>query len=192
MKSSKFHSRGAREEFSWENIVCNNVLTVRPIFTNNKSIDLDWQGEKSRIIKKVPKFSQTSVLIDSIQHGLRKTANIIGKKTSQFKASCLRTRRNYKGAGLIKRQKSFQGLAMYGHEVLMYLQTRAKLFGTHLFLFHVSDIRLYRMTVYSMEKCKHHCQATSFMSDLDDVNFPLTIANCFSPFGSHLNSIGVI
>jgi hypothetical protein len=81
---------------------------------------------------------------------------------------------------------------MYGHEVLMSLQTRAKLFGTHFFPFHVSDIRLWRMTVYSMEKRRQHCQATSFMSDLDDVNFPVTIANCVSPFGSHLNSIGVI
>jgi hypothetical protein len=33
--------------------------------------------------------------------------------------------------------------------------------------------------------------ATSFMSDLDDVNFPVTVANCVSPFGCHLNSIGV-
>ena len=31
----------------------------------------------------------------------------------------------------MKRQKSFQGLTMYGHEVLMSLQTRAKFFGTH-------------------------------------------------------------
>jgi hypothetical protein len=43
-----------------------------------------------------------------------------------------------------------------------------------------------------MEKRRHHCQATSFLSDLDDVNFPVTVANCVSPFGSHLNSIGVI
>jgi hypothetical protein len=47
------------------------------------------------------------------------------------------------------------------------------------------------MTVYSMEKRRQHCQATRFMSDLDDVNFPVTIANCVSPSGSHLNSIGV-
>jgi hypothetical protein len=30
------------------------------------------------------------------------------------------------------------------------------------------------------------------MSDLDDVNFPVTVANCVSPFGCYLNSIGVI
>jgi hypothetical protein len=30
------------------------------------------------------------------------------------------------------------------------------------------------------------------MSDLDDVNFPVTVANCISPIGCHLNSIGVI
>jgi hypothetical protein len=48
------------------------------------------------------------------------------------------------------------------------------------------------MTVYSMEKRWQHCKATSFMSDLDGVNFPVTVANCNSPFGSHLNSTGVI
>jgi hypothetical protein len=57
---------------------------------------------------------------------------------------------------------------------------------------HVSDIRLYRMTVYFMlEKRRHHCQVTSFSSDLDDVNFPVTVANCVCRFVSHLNSIGV-
>jgi hypothetical protein len=80
---------------------------------------------------------------------------------------------------------------MYDHEVLMSLQMPAKLFRTHFFHFHVSDIRLWQITVYFMEKRRHHCQATSFMSDLDDVNFPVTIANCTSPFGSHLNSIRV-
>jgi hypothetical protein len=44
---------------------------------------------------------------------------------------------------------------MYGHEVLMSLQTRTKLFGTHFFSFHVSDIEVWRMTVNSMEKRKH-------------------------------------
>jgi hypothetical protein len=43
----------------------------------------------------------------------------------------VRTRRSYKRAGLIKRQSSSQGLAMYGHGVMMSLQKRAKLFGTH-------------------------------------------------------------
>jgi hypothetical protein len=80
---------------------------------------------------------------------------------------------------------------MYGHEVLMPLQMRANLFGTHFFHFHVSDIRLWRMTVYSVEKRRHHCQAVSFMSDFDDINFPVTTANYISPFGSHLNNIGV-
>jgi hypothetical protein len=75
-------------------------------------------------------------------------------------------------AGLIKRQKSFQGLAMYGHEVMMSLQKRAKLFGT-LFPFQVSDIRRYRTTVYFMEKRRHPGQAIIFMSDLNDVNFPV-------------------
>jgi hypothetical protein len=45
-----------------------------------------------------------------------------------------------------------------------------------------------------MENRRHHCQASSFLSDLDDVNFAVTIANCVSPFRSHLaeQSIGVI
>jgi hypothetical protein len=75
---------------------------------------------------------------------------------------------------------------MYGHEVLMSLQMRAnEVFWDTLFHFKVSDcdIKLWRMTVYSMEKCRQHCQATSLMSDLDDVNFPVIVANCVSPFG---------
>jgi hypothetical protein len=102
------------------------------------------------------------------------------------------TRRNYRRVGLIKRQKSFRGLAIYGHEVLMSLQTRATFFGTHVLHAHVSDIRLLRMTVYSVEKSWQHCQATSFMSNFDDVNFPVTVATCISLSGSHLNSIRVI
>jgi hypothetical protein len=81
---------------------------------------------------------------------------------------------------------------MYGHEVLVSLQTRANFFGTHFLHSYVSEIRLWRMAVYSMEKRWQHCQATSFTSDLDDVNFPVTVANCVSPFGCHLNSVGVI
>jgi hypothetical protein len=88
----------------------------------------------------------------SIQyHRLRKTANIIGQKLLSLKP-VVRTRRSYKRAGLIKRQKSFQGLATYGHEMLMSLQMRAKLIGTQFSPFYASDIRLYQMTVYSMEK----------------------------------------
>jgi hypothetical protein len=55
---------------------------------------------------------------------------IIGKKLLSLKP-VVRTRRSYKIAGLIKRQKSFQRLAMYGHEVMTSLQKRAKLFGIH-------------------------------------------------------------
>jgi hypothetical protein len=49
------------------------------------------------------------------------------------------------------------------------------------------------MTVYTVEKRLQHLQATSLMLDYDDddVNFPVTIAKSISPFGSHLNSIGV-
>jgi hypothetical protein len=53
---------------------------------------------------------------------------IIGNTLLSLKP-VVRTRRSYKRAGLIKQQKSFQGLAMYGHEVLMSLQTRAKFLG---------------------------------------------------------------
>jgi hypothetical protein len=135
------------------------------------------------------KVALSSLLFSSCRHC--KTANSNGKKLLILKP-VVRTRRSYKRAELIKRQKSLQGLAMYGHEVLMSLQTRAMLFGAPFFRFHITDIRLWRMTVYSMEKHRQHCQATSFESDLDDVNFPVTVANCVSPFGCHLNSIGVI
>jgi hypothetical protein len=48
---------------------------------------------------------------------------------------------------------------MYGHEVLMSLQTRAMLFGTHfLHRQHVSGVRLRRLTVYSMEQRWQHFQ----------------------------------
>jgi hypothetical protein len=68
---------------------------------------------------------------------------------------------------------------MYGHEVLMSLQARAKLIGT-LFPIHVSDIRLWRMTVYFFGNTRRqHCQAISFMLDLDNFIFPVTVANCF-------------
>jgi hypothetical protein len=92
----------------------------------------------------------------------------------------------------MKRQKSFQGLALCRHKVLMSLQSRAKFFGTHFLDCFVSDVRLWRMTVCSMEKRRQYCQATSLMSDLGDVNFLVTVANCISLFGCHPNSIGVI
>jgi hypothetical protein len=56
---------------------------------------------------------------------------IIGKKLLSLKP-VIRTRRSYRRAGLIKRQKSFQGLAMYGHEVMMSLQMRESYSG-HIF-----------------------------------------------------------
>jgi hypothetical protein len=83
---------------------------------------------------------------------LRKTANINGKKTSQFKPiSCkdskiLQETWTYITAKIISRTRH-----MYGHEVLMSLQTRAKFFGTHFLHSFVSDVRLWRMTDYSME-----------------------------------------
>jgi hypothetical protein len=126
-----------------------------------------------------------------VVHWVRKTATITGKKTFQFQP-VTRTPRSYKRVGLIKRQKSFPGLTMYGHEVLMSLQTRAKLFGTHFLHCFVNDIRLWRITVYSTRKRWQHSEATSFMSDFDDVNSPVTVANCIFLFGSQLNCIGLI
>jgi hypothetical protein len=92
------------------------------------------------------RFSHNSVLIDSIQHLLRKTANIIGKKLLSLKPVVM-TRRSYNRAGLIKQQKSFQGLAMYGHEVFDVLTKARKVIRDTRFPFHVSDNRRYRMTV---------------------------------------------
>jgi hypothetical protein len=48
------------------------------------------------------------------------------------------------------------------------------------------------MTVYTLEKRLQHLQATSWMLDFDEVNFPVTVTKCIYPFGSHLNGIGVI
>jgi hypothetical protein len=125
-------------------------------------------------------------------HRLRKTANINGKKTSRFKASCKDSKKlqdswTCEAAKIISTTRH-----MYGHNMLMSLLTRAKLFETQFLHSHVSDIKLWWMTVYPVEKRTQHCQATSFISDLDDVNFPLTVVNCDSPFGCYLISIGVI
>jgi hypothetical protein len=126
-----------------KNYPSNNFSTVRPICTN-------------------------SILIDSIQHRLRKTANINRKRLFGLKP-VVRARRSNKRVELI---------------------VIAKLFGIHFLHSHVCDYRLWQMTVYSMEKCWQHCQATSFMSDLDDVNFPVTVVNCISLYGSYLNRAG--
>jgi hypothetical protein len=55
----------------------------------------------------------------------RDQIDIIGKKLLSLKP-VVRSRRSYKIAGLIKRQKSFQGLAMYGHEVFDVLTKASK------------------------------------------------------------------
>jgi hypothetical protein len=52
MKTSKFHSGGACEEFSLKNPPLNNFLTVQPIFAVNILMDSGQKGEKSRFIKK--------------------------------------------------------------------------------------------------------------------------------------------
>jgi hypothetical protein len=71
---------------------------------------------------------------------------INGKKLLSLKP-VVRTRRSFNRAGLIKQQKSFQGLAMYGHEVFDVLTKVSKVILDARFPFHVSDNRLYRMTV---------------------------------------------
>jgi hypothetical protein len=81
---------------------------------------------------------------------VRKTTNINDKKFFILKP-VVRTQRSYKRVGLIKRQKSCQGLVMFGHEMLISLQMRAKLFETHFLLCFLSDIRLRRMTFYSLK-----------------------------------------
>ena len=59
---------------------------------------------------------------------------INGKKLLSLQP-VVRTRGYYKRVGLTKQQKiSFQGLAMYGHEVLTSLQMRAKFLG-HILLY---------------------------------------------------------
>jgi hypothetical protein len=73
---------------------------------------------------------KTDILSEQFELCLRLvvTSTIVGKKLLSLKP-VVRTRRSYKKAGLTKRQKSFQELAMY--EVMMSLQKRANLFGTH-------------------------------------------------------------
>jgi hypothetical protein len=103
---------------------------------------------------------------------------ILMAKSSQFEASC-KDSKKHQESWIYKTAKSFQGLAMYSHEVLMSLQTRTKFFGTYSLRCQESDIDQWRKTVYSMGKRWQHCHATSLMSDLDEVNFPVTVANCY-------------
>jgi hypothetical protein len=53
-----------------------------------------------------------------------------GKKLLSLKLVA-RTRISYQWVGYRKPQTSFQGFAIYGHQVLMSLQTRANFLGTH-------------------------------------------------------------
>jgi hypothetical protein len=56
----------------------------------------------------------------------------INAKTSHFYASSKNSKKPQESCTvLIIRQKSCQGLAMYGHEAVMPLQTRAKFLGTY-------------------------------------------------------------
>jgi hypothetical protein len=71
---------------------------------------------------------------------------LLAKKLLSLKP-VVRTRRYYETAGLIKRQKPFQGLAMYGHEVFDVLTKASKVVRDTLFPSHTSANRLYRMTV---------------------------------------------
>jgi hypothetical protein len=136
----------------------NSVSTIEPISTNSIPIDSTGQAETYRNFKifskfvlgeqsgnfrekstpwitsqPVNRFSQNSVLIDAIHIYFAKQQILLEKKLISLKP-VVRTRRSYKKAGLIKQQKSFKGLAMYGHEALMSLQTRA-IVRTHFFPF---------------------------------------------------------
>jgi hypothetical protein len=126
-------------------------------------------------------------------HRVVKTANISGNTLVSLRP-VLRTWRCYKRVGLKKkRHKSFQGLAIYGHEVLMSLQTQANFIGTHFLHSYVSNIGLSGKWQFILWKKRlQHLQAIILMSDFDNVKFPVTVAKYISPFGSHLNSIGVI
>jgi hypothetical protein len=58
---------------------------------------------------------------------------IIGKKLLSLKPVVVRTQRSYNRAGLIKQQTSFQGLAMYGHEMFDVLTKASKVIPDTLF-----------------------------------------------------------
>jgi hypothetical protein len=68
----------------------------------------------------------TCLFFNFVHHAPSLSLLLLTKKLLSLKP-VVRTRRSYKTAGLRQRQKSLQGLALYGHEVLMSLQTRAKL-----------------------------------------------------------------
>jgi hypothetical protein len=65
-----------------------------------------------------------------MQYTFTSMSDINGKQLFSLKP-VVRIWRSYKRVELIKRQKSFQGFAMYAREVLISLQTRAKFLATH-------------------------------------------------------------
>ena len=120
----------------------NNFSTVQPTFADIPPIVSDRQVST----EKLPPHHHFLV------NRVGKTANINGKKLLSLQP-VVRTRRCYMRVRLIKRQKSFQGIAMYGHEVLMSLQTRAKFFGTHSTMWIIVPVtRDFNMTWYLVVK----------------------------------------
>jgi hypothetical protein len=83
-----------------------------------------------------PKPSSTAVLIQLNNQIIFDVKKLLSLKP------VVRTRRSCKRVGLMKQQNSFQGLVMYGHEVLMSLQMRTKFFGSHFSHGYVRDIGL--------------------------------------------------
>jgi hypothetical protein len=82
---------------------------------------------------------------------------------------------------------------MSGHEVFDVLRKASKVIRDTLFPFHVSDNRLYRTTVRFLENVDIAARLpVSHLISTILAFHAVTIANCVFPFGSHLNSIGVI
>jgi hypothetical protein len=103
---------------------------------HSKTLSIGQEGQKRYMLRKVTLYNgifdtwipYIGILFDDTSH----ICYIIGKKLLSLKP-VVRTRRSCKRAGLIKRQKSFQGLAMYGHEVFDVLTKASKVIRDTLF-----------------------------------------------------------
>jgi hypothetical protein len=110
------------------------TLTIQPVDLLSQTLRRLFQHDK-----RPPKSVHLINLVLFIE--LAKQQILLAKKLLSLQP-VVRTRRCYSRNGLIKHQKSFQGLAMYGHEVLTSLQTPAKFFGTLFLYAYVSNIGL--------------------------------------------------
>jgi hypothetical protein len=106
--------------FPWDNAVkwWNMLTRTRKSHPYSSPCRTDWC-----IVFRVEALSEN-------KNTLKTYYMINGKKLLSLKP-VVRTRMSYERVGLRKRQKSFQGLAKYDHEVLIPLQTRAKFLGKH-------------------------------------------------------------